>query len=100
MDSRLHRLHELWGDLSAWAAVAFWVAVLAGAVAAVEGPRWLYVSLVIATSGISVWILLSLARLYWHDFLAWLVSSKPNTQIKPGQRRLPTDQPWKGRVIA
>ena len=35
--SAVHRLRDLWEDLSRWAAEAFWIAVLAGAVAVVKG---------------------------------------------------------------
>jgi len=40
----------------------------------VKGSTWLYVSLVIAASCVSAWILLQMVRLCWHDFLAWLLS--------------------------
>jgi hypothetical protein len=71
---RLPRIGELWEDLTPWPAAAFWVAVLGGAVAVVEGPKWLYVSLVIVASCISAWILLRILRFYWRDFLRSLLS--------------------------
>src|SRR5215469_5204440 len=72
--SALDRLRDLWEDLSRWAAQAFWIAVLAGAVAVAKGPTWLYASRVITASCVSAWILLQMVRLYWHDCLAWLLS--------------------------
>jgi hypothetical protein len=49
-----------------WVAVAFWLAVLAGAIAAVtKGLKWLYVTVVIAASCISAWTVLQIARLHF-----------------------------------
>jgi hypothetical protein len=72
---RLQRLRKLWEDgLSGWVAVSFWLAVLAGAIAVTQGPKWLYVSLVIAASCISAWTLVQIVRLYWGELLDWLFS--------------------------
>jgi hypothetical protein len=57
---RLQRLGKLWEYLSLWGAGAFGLAILAGAVAAAEGPKWLFVSLAITESCISAWILLQI----------------------------------------
>jgi hypothetical protein len=76
-------LSELCEDLTPSAAAAFWVAALAGAAAVVEGPNWLYVSLVIAASCISAWILLQIVRLYWHDFLGRLLSKAQHSKHTP-----------------
>jgi hypothetical protein len=75
MSQRLQRLGKLWeGRLSRWVAAAFWLAVLAGAIAVTEGPKWLYASLVFAASCISAWTLLQIVRLYWGELLGWLLS--------------------------
>jgi hypothetical protein len=72
---RLQRLGKLWEyRLTPWIAVAFWLAVLAGAIAVIQGPKWLYVTLVIAASCISGWTLLQIVRVYWGELLGRLLS--------------------------
>jgi hypothetical protein len=83
---RLRRLGELWEEVGVWTATAFWLAILAGATAFAEGPKWLYISLVVASSLISAWTLFGIARFYWQELLDWLFGrvggrSKPPQDI-------------------
>ena len=73
---RLQRVGRLWEELGPWTALACWAGLLTGAVALVDGPKWLYESLVFGASLVSAWILLQIMRLYWHDGLAWLLHKK------------------------
>jgi len=65
--------------------------VLAVAVAVVKGPTWLYVSLVIVASCVSAWIVLQMARLYWPDFLAWLLSKTGSSYSPSPSASRPTE---------
>ena len=80
---RIERLRKLDATLSPWMAVAVWLDLVAGGIATTTGMRWLYVSLVIVSSVISLWIVWRFIDPYWRDFLAWLLS-------KSDQARTPT----------
>ena len=71
--ARIERLRRLGHAVGPWMSIAFWLSILAGAVAGAQGAKWNYVILTIVVSYISVWVISQIARLYRHDFLGWLL---------------------------